>query len=307
MRAVRQIRRDLEESFIGGLCSVLARSSRFRRSALRHLFQNHMAPTSLAFVTFPDHALFVDPRDQMIAYQLVSGRAWQREEFERAMRITREADAFRPGGWFVDVGANIGTQSIYAMLSGQFRGVIAIEPDPHNASLLRRNLAHNGFAESARVIELAASNHSGTEKFYRDNQNFGAHALAPLLPDRAYTSIDVKTAPLDTILAELGVTPDNVGLVMIDVEGHEIEVLKGMERVRRHGVPIIAEVSGGIHGADGLAELRRLLSEHYDHVAHLRPNRSPADDDRQLLDGFDFGTRQTDVLIYNAAAAKPVG
>lgn len=307
MRTVRQIRRDWEERLIGSLCRGLSRSSRFRRTALRHLFQGHMAPSSLAFVTFPDHSLFVDPRDHMIAYQLVSGRAWQRAEFERAMQITRAAGALKPGGWFVDVGANIGTQSIYALLSGQFRGVVAIEPDPHNASLLRRNLAHNGFSAQVRIIELAASNRSGVAKFYRDAENFGAHALEPLKPQRIDSWVEVKTQPLDDILAELGIAPADVGLVLIDVEGHEIEVLRGMQSVRRQRVPIVAEVSGSVHGAAGLSTLRSLLSADYDHIAHLRPDDSQAGNGQHLLDGFDFGTRQTDVLIYSAAVAKPAG
>ncbi len=307
MREIGQIKRAFAERVIEGLCGALTRSSRFRRAALRHLFQYHMAPSSLAYVSFPDHSLFVDPRDHMIAYQLVSGRAWQRSEFERALKITMKAGALHPGKWFIDIGANIGTQSLYALLSGKFCGVISIEPDLHNLFLLRRNLTHNGFNDRVLVVELAASDREGVAKFYRDAENFGAHSLRPLQPGRPVSCVEVKMRPLDTILKDLGISPADVGLVLIDVEGHEIEVLKGMEAVRRHRVPIVAEVSGQAHGPVGIAELRALLAADYDHIARLRSRFDAEKPLLQDLDGFDFGTRQTDVLIYNSGTAKTSG
>ncbi len=301
MLSLNDISRLCKTRVIERICDALLRSGHFRRTVLRRLFQNHVSSSALAYVTFPDHVLIVDPRDHMISFSLVSGKTWQRHEFDRAIEIAKSANTLEAGGWFVDIGANIGTQTIYALLSGKFRGVIAIEPEPRNLALLRRNIELNGFADRVHVVEAAASSHSGTADLVRDAENFGAHSIEPGQMLRRADSIAVRTRTVDDILASLGIAPKDVGMTLIDVEGHEIEVLKGMTSLRRHGAPIVAEVSAPLHGPQGIIQMRNLLIADYRQVATLRETvadgTGPAERD---LTTFDFGLRQRDVLFYNA-------
>jgi hypothetical protein len=117
MGDIRKILRPIGTRLTERLWAVLFASANNRRTALRRLFNHHMAPNALAFITFDDHALFVDPRDQMIAFRLLSGHSWQRAEFEAAVTATEAVGALQPGKWFIDCGANIGTQTIYALRS----------------------------------------------------------------------------------------------------------------------------------------------------------------------------------------------
>lgn len=297
----RDIQKTLKHRFIEALIDCELRSGHFRRSVLRRLYRDYMAKGALSYVQFPDHVLLVDPRDHMIAFSLVEGNMWQRREFDSALDISARAGVLKPGGWCIDVGANIGTQSIYAMLSGRFKGVVAIEPEPHNASLLRRNVALNGYEGRVLVVEAAASAGSGFAELTRDAENFGAHSLDRTMPRRQSDRIVVKTRSVDSILAELAIDPADVSLVLIDVEGHEIEALKGMQGIRALRIPIVAEITSAVHGADGIEALRQLLLPHYSVVAPLRGREVAAGPPvEHPLASFEFGQRQTDVLIYNA-------
>ena len=300
MRSVKDIVRAFKHRLTERTSDILLSSHHFRRTVLRRLFQNHAAPGALAYVTFPDHVFVVDPRDHMIAFSLLSGKPWQRHELERAIAIAQAANTLTPGGWLIDIGANIGTQTIYAMLGGKFRGVVAIEPEPGNARILRRNVDLNGFADRVHVVEAAASGASGTAGLMRDKDNHGAHTIEPGQATIAVDSIAVETKPLDEILAGLGIAASDVAMVTMDVEGHELDVLKGMPGLLRRGLPIVIEVSAGNRDRQKIEMLRAMLGATYSTVAPLLgPAASPGRD----LASFDFGTRHIDVLFYNPQPA----
>jgi FkbM family methyltransferase len=312
MGDIRKILRPIGTRLTERLWAVLFASANNRRTALRRLFNHHMAPNVLAFITFDDHALFVDPRDQMIAFRLLSGHSWQRAEFEAAVTATEAVGALQPGKWFIDCGANIGTQTIYAMRSGKFCGAVAIEPEPHNLDLLRRNLAINGLSERVHVVAAAASRQSGSATLVRDQHNFGAHSIEPNWSNTPGSTLTVETRSIDSIMASFNIAPEDVGLVWIDVEGHEMEALQGMQRLRSAKVPIVSEVSLNSQGPVEADALRTLLLQDYTSAQHLhslgaqssRQINTEVPDSRSIAD-FEFGARQTDVLIFNTRQASP--
>ncbi len=132
------------------------------------------------------------------------------------------------GRVFLDVGANIGTITIYALQSGRFDHVIAIEPDDANRAILERNLAHNGLAERVTVVAAAASRAAGTMTLHRDAKNLGAHSLEASFARTPAPGQPVRVDTLDNIITEAGVCLGDVDFAKIDVEGHEVAVLDGM-------------------------------------------------------------------------------
>lgn len=124
---------------------------------------------------------------------------------------------------FVNVGANFG----YFVCLAQTFGVrtIAVEPVPMNLELLRKNLSLNGFGENVEVVPAACGEAEGQAEI------FGVGTGASLVPGWARNpkslkfSVDVKR--LDQIVAPNLLTENSVFLV--DVEGFELEVLKGAE------------------------------------------------------------------------------
>jgi hypothetical protein len=69
--------------------------------------------------------------------------------------------ALRDGSLFVDVGANVGTYTIWAAELGA--EVIAIEPAADTFALLQENIALNGYPVTA--VQAAAGDHCGTARF----------------------------------------------------------------------------------------------------------------------------------------------
>lgn len=132
----------------------------------------------------------------------------------------------QPGAIVVDVGANIGYNTLYAAHCAGPRGrVYAIEPAQDNLAILYTNLFANHLS-NVIVLPYAASSVSATRQFYMRGDT---SAVNSLYKDNFYAPItnmvEVLTAPLDDLISD---TPD---LVKIDVEGGELDVLHGMSRM----------------------------------------------------------------------------
>jgi len=140
----------------------------------------------------------------------------------------------KPGDTVLDVGANIGWFSLlFAQCVGKSGSVLAYEPMPAIASKLKRNLELNQ-ADNVSVSNLALSDHSGIARFYAGHEsNTGTSSLRE--PNNSAGSIEVQLAPFDTIFEDRS----KVTLVKIDVEGAELQVLRGMEKLLRIAQPIL--------------------------------------------------------------------
>lgn len=155
-----------------------------------------------------------------------------------------------PAGVFYDIGANVGFFTVIAAaVSGPRGRVLAFEPVPENARLVRRNAELNGFA-TVEVHEVAIARTSGEgELLLAEYAGGAALAEAPPPPDLK-GSIRVRTMSVDDLVEGGGPPPD---VVKIDVEGAEIAVFEGMARsVQRYRPAILYEVDAA--DANGLAE-----------------------------------------------------
>ncbi len=117
----------------------------------------------------------------------------------------------RPGDTFVDVGANIGA---YTVLAAGVCGAqtIAVEPAAATRPHLRENLALNGIQALVTVEEAALGDAPGRGRFWA-----GRGATSRLAVDG---DAEVSVTTLDA----LGAAPL---LLKVDVEGHELAVLRG--------------------------------------------------------------------------------
>ena len=166
------------------------------------------------------------------------------------------------GGTFVDVGANIGYFTLLgASRVGPAGRVVALEPHPHVARVLRQNVEMNGLSH-VRVVQAAAADARGTAVlagFAEDGGNWGVSSLAHAAAAGA-PAFDVRCAPLDEVLDEAGVA--TADLVKMDVEGAEHRVLRGMRgglRARRYG-RVLVEMHPWEYG-DFAAELGEMAEE----------------------------------------------
>lgn len=271
---------------------------------MRHVFGagGFAAAGAVLRMPFDDHVIHFDPRDDKIGMTLLSGRPWQRHVIDAAIGILAHEKRLIDGSVFIDVGANIGTSSVYAMLSGHFANLVAVEPEQTNFDLLTLNLRTNGLAERATLHRAAMGDHEGKVTLHLDGKNFGRHAIAADAPATPAGTVAVRMMTLDVALESLP-EGQTVGLIKIDVEGHELDVLKGAPMALRAGVPILVEAGRLKRDPERLTRLCEILGERYTNVAVLGHTDTGASVDEHLQQNqtwADFKPvhDQHDLLIY---------
>jgi len=191
---------------------------------------------------------FVPPSLDVIVSDLIEVGSYEPQEIESVLAYTLR---HRPPNEFpvvVDVGANIGTTTV-PFAQHDYR-VIAIEPVPETAQLLRMNLGANQLDERCDVIERAVADHD-SEVIMRVQNALGVSEIVSAeVPDSSRVAgdyrddrIGVRAQPLATILTDADVDPTSVALVWSDTEGCEAATVGSGETLWRAGVPLWVEVS----------------------------------------------------------------
>ncbi len=198
------------------------------------------------------HALgtFVVPTHDEVGLRILSTGNFEAKNLE-GLRL--HAFSARVEEVAVDVGANIGVFSVE--LSHYFKSVIAIEPNPITFHVLQANLAIN----KARVLalQLGASNSDQTMALHMPTAgDLGWATLHPNAPD--FTSFQVHVRPIDDILSENSFDA-RVGFIKIDVERHELEVLRGCRRtIEKHFPDIFFEANSFAEGKNCCSYLEEM-------------------------------------------------
>jgi FkbM family methyltransferase len=138
---------------------------------------------------------------------------------------------------FIDVGANLGWFTCIAARYMPQGKVFAFEMDGSNFSLLEKNVALNG-CDNAEVHHQAVAEASGTRYYDRPTAR-----PSPMYQLKAGTAenagkslVAVDTIALDDFCERNGVRPD---VIKIDVEGAEMSVLRGMQRILEQAKPVL--------------------------------------------------------------------
>lgn len=188
----------------------------------------------------------------------------------------------RPGDCVLEIGANIGTETIgFADIVGKDGSVHAFEPLPANVTHLE-NLARLNPARAIHIHQLALSDRAGRLHFEippSDSSGVG-HLVAPGSTEHAETLV-VECRTLDSLADEVPAA----SAVFVDTEGEEVRILRGgRSYLERHRPVLVVEASPKLLKKSGasLAELLELLRS-----LDYRPFRlgtlslEPVVDDRQ--------------------------
>ena len=216
-----------------------------------------------------DVRFFVDPSDRVVGTWLMWHGGWQRREIDTAVAVLSAAGRLPPQAVFVDVGAHIGTHTIYAMRTGRFARAIAFEPEPRNARLLAMNLEANGPSQAAVVVRKAAGAAPGSAVLHLHPRNTGAHALDVPPSYDGRDSLQVPVVRVDDELDELAVPPEKIGLVWVDVEGYEPQALAGLAKLIARSVPITFEFTPSRYSVEVKQRLVAELVRRYTTVHSL--------------------------------------
>ncbi|MDO9353899.1 MAG: FkbM family methyltransferase, partial [Solirubrobacteraceae bacterium] len=151
------------------------------------------------------------------------------------------------------------------------------EPHPDNLRLLRMNLAANDLTTQGRVAAVAVSDADGEVVFEQSEDNIGDHRVRSggdladgALGEQHRTTITVPATTLDHALAAARIDPAGVGLVWVDVQGHETQVLDGASDLLASGAPWCVEFwPYGLARAGTLDRFLATVSEHFTHAWDL--------------------------------------
>lgn len=177
--------------------------------------------------------------------------------FEGRM-LRRLLAAIHDGDSFFDVGANIGTVTLPVALAGAAE-CLAFEPERANAARLAENAELNGLA-NVTVIEAAAWREPGEVRLRGDGP-VGTGTASAFAHGDGTTAVPAVT--IDDFAGGGRAAPS---VIKIDVEGAELEVLRGAERALASGA--VRELFVETHPAslaqrgESEAELISILESH---------------------------------------------
>lgn len=170
--------------------------------------------------------------------------------------IYEEEQAVKPGDVVFDVGAHIGCFTLKAARKvGESGRVVSFEPSSENFKLLSLNVSSNNYTNS-KLFNVAVGAAPGTATLHLGNRR-GTNSL---LSEANVDQVGVEEVPirtLDSVAEELELS--KVDFLKIDVEGFELEVLKGAQNVLSSHHPSIAMETHGFGASD--EEIGRFLAD----------------------------------------------
>lgn len=137
------------------------------------------------------------------------------------------ASRVAPGDLVLDIGANIGNHALYMAMAAACE-VIAFEPNGQLCDALRESADLNSAGERLRVVHAALGATYGKGRLIGNQpENLGAQSV--VVGDG-----EIEIAPLDSMHFDRPVK-----LIKIDVEGMELEVLRGATTLLERDRPLI--------------------------------------------------------------------
>ena len=170
----------------------------------------------------------------------------------------------------LDIGANVGFMTAY--FAKRWEKVTAFEPTPSVFACLTQNCSR----DNINNMPIALSNETGTVLFAVQSRSEINQIVSSVdVLKKHWRAIEVPAATLDSL------NLSNIDMIKIDVEGHELNLLKGAEQTIKSQKPLIAieisfenkvldkELSKGHADALGLLEswgYRKIWNHKYDYI-----------------------------------------
>jgi len=144
----------------------------------------------------------------------------------------------RPGSYMFDVGANLGLMALPVLRSVPDSRVISFEPSPNALPWLRKTVARSSIEDRWQLVEKAVSCAPGIIPFSVSAVTEGLYdgLLHTRRTDEA-RKVKVEVTTLDLQWERLG-RPD-LSVIKIDVEGGELDVLRGGQTCLSHARPFV--------------------------------------------------------------------
>lgn len=215
--------------------------------------------TGICLLKYEDisYSLYVKPSEFIESTAMLTG-GWETGNIQII-------DHFLNGkkGIFIDVGANIGAITIPLARKHPDIKFVCFEPNPEVHERLNKNIRLNKLENVTTVPLLCSSESDKAFHFYSQiysekNNNMGLSSVNQKDSLKDHKEIQVKSISLDQFIKSF--SKDVVLGLKIDVEGHEMEVLKGSANILKTFKPFLLCEFEDHHHANAELARKELLS-----------------------------------------------
>jgi FkbM family methyltransferase len=185
-------------------------------------------PTQWMEIGYQDriYRLAIHDRGDQISKTLAQGKFYEIDLLEAIAQIQRR-------GIYVDVGTHIGNHALFFATECPSTLVIGFEPWSASCVLAKQTMKANKMTHKVKIFNKPVSDVEGALVTYtppKIGRNTGSGTTC--------TGGDLRAVSVDGTLSKLG-AHQPVALIKIDVEGFELEVLKGAAETIERWRPII--------------------------------------------------------------------
>ncbi|MGB9719656.1 MAG: FkbM family methyltransferase [Candidatus Anstonellales archaeon] len=162
--------------------------------------------------------------------------------------------------YFIDIGANLGSVSLFVAKKFKGKKVIAVEPVHWLADSLRESSKLNNL-KNYEVVNNAISHSKHVELSIPVINGVYFTTVASSVPNKKFKKfhkLKVRGTTLSGLLKALRIKPDDIALIKVDVEGLEEDVLlSGVKELKKAKPPVIFEA----WNSEKLGRITEILSK----------------------------------------------
>lgn len=134
----------------------------------------------------------------------------------------------------VDIGANIGMTGI---LFGELAAkAVCFEASPSTYALLEENVKNSGLSNVAPVNLGIGSKKMNSTITFSSNNRSGGFVSDKIQPEKGHTTEQIQIVKLDAVYKDY---LDKIDFIKLDIEGFEMDAIKGMSAVLKKFQPTI--------------------------------------------------------------------
>ncbi|MCS6874546.1 MAG: FkbM family methyltransferase [Pyrinomonadaceae bacterium] len=185
-------------------------------------------------------------KDWLIGKQLFIHRSYEIEFIDSVTEFLKDNNLLY-GDAICDVGANVGMIAIAFLRRGIFSKALAFEPFPKSFEFLVKNVKQNSLEGKILCFQVALSSEDGVAEFEISEENSGDNRVRKIgfpgeMKEEKRMVISVQKRSFDSIVISQEISPDDIGLVWLDIQGHEGYFFEGAKKFfQRKRVPTVCE------------------------------------------------------------------
>ncbi len=208
--------------------------------------------------------------------------------------LTEKYYGVRNTGYFLDIGANIGTTSIYVKKKKESLRIIAFEPEDFIYRMLRCNCVIND-TEDIITEQIGLSDTPGDVDLIYTPENPGHSRVYEGDRGKLENLRRVNMDTLDSYLAKKGIPAEEIAYLWIDTEGFETKVLKGGKGLlKRKRIPLLQEFNPDVYmRLNDTDEYVSMMESAYSHFIDLHTGVVGMREEHRIEEIRDF-LQQTD-------------